>query len=211
MSTVRGPRRLHLRPGAGAAVPAADERAEERVLVRRARGGDTAAFGELARRHQDAIYRLAARMVGPDAAEDVAQAAFLRAWVGLERFAGEAAFGTWLYRIATNLCLDQVRRAARFRPLPPDEAATILADDGDPAETVVAAAEGEERRAALARALDALPHEDRLLLALRAGEGLSYEAIGEILALNPRTVGTRLYRARARLGRLMRGGAVRGE
>ncbi len=176
---------------------------DEAALVRRARAGDTEAFGDLVRRHQDVIYRLAVRMVGPDSAEDVAQGAFLKAWTGLERFRGGAAFGTWLYRIAANLCLDHLRSAARFRPLPLDGAALAVPDGYDLAEAVVADAERADQRAALAEALAALPPEDRLILALRAGEGLSYEAIGAALDLAPGTVGTRLHRARARLHRLL--------
>ena len=68
-----------------------------------------AAFGELVRRHQDRVYRLAWRFVGPDAAEDVAQQAFLKAWLGLDQFSGGSSFGTWLYRLAMNCCLDQLR------------------------------------------------------------------------------------------------------
>ncbi len=175
---------------------------DEAALVRRARAGDTEAFGDLVRRHQDVIYRLAVRMVGPDSAEDVAQGAFLKAWTGLERFRGGAAFGTWLYRIAANLCLDHLRSAARFRPLPLDDALAVP-DGYDLAEAVVADAERADQRAALAEALAALPPEDRLILALRAGEELSYEAIGAALDLAPGTVGTRLHRARARLHRLL--------
>ncbi len=129
---------------------------DERELVRRARAGDGEAFAVLVRAHGDAIYRLALRMVGPDGAEDVAQAAFLRAWQGLDGFGGGAAFGTWLYRIAINLCLDDRRRHSRFRPVPLDDLAGTLSDGYDVAETVVDAAEGEERRAAVARALAAL-------------------------------------------------------
>lgn len=104
---------------------------DESTLVRRARHGDTDAFGSLVRLYQDAIYRLALRMVGPDAAEDIAQQAFFKAWEGLDRFAGGSTFGTWLYRIAVNTCLDHLRCAGRFRSLPLDSAtATLVAAAG---------------------------------------------------------------------------------
>jgi RNA polymerase sigma-70 factor, ECF subfamily len=146
---------------------------------------------------------MALRMVGPDAAEDVAQQAFVRAWRSLDRFAGRAAFETWLYRIVMNLCFDELRRAGRYRPLPLDETTDRLIGDEDVAVVVEEAVEKRARRAALARALEELPTEDRLLLSLRTGEGLSYDRIAELVGMNPRTVGTRLFRARARLHRLV--------
>src|SRR5947208_1522576 len=180
-----------------------DSGAGERALVRRARRGDTAAFEELVRLHQDQIYRLALRMVGRDAAEDAAQQALIKAWQGLDRFDERAAFGTWLYRIAVNVCLDELRRSARFRPLPLEAVEWTLATDDEVDERVAEGEEQEERRAALAWALAELPSEDRLILSLRTGEERSYEEIGEVLGLNVRTVGTRLYRARARLHALV--------
>ena len=172
-------------------------------LVRRARRGDEAAFAGLVRLHQDQVYRLALRMVGPDAAEDVAQQAFVKAWQALDRFDERAAFGTWLYRIAINACRDELRRASRERPVPLDDVAWTLAGDDDVAETVADEDVWRRRRAALAWALARLPGDDRLILHLRTGEERSYEEIGALLGLNIRTVGTRLYRARARLHALV--------
>ncbi len=183
--------------------PAEDATWDEPELVRRAQQDDIDAFSTLVRNHQDAIYRLTTRMVGTDAAEDIAQGAFLKAWQEIGHFAGEAAFGTWLYRIATNLCLDHLRKTARFRPLPLEDLAATVPDDDDVAEMVVGAAEREELRLALKRALAELSSEDRLLLAMRIGDQLSYAEIADLLALNPSTVGTRLFRARARLHRLV--------
>ena len=175
----------------------------EADLVRHAQRGDIGAFAELVRLHQDRIYRLALRMAGPDAAEDLAQQALIKAWQGLDRFAGGAGFGTWLYRIAINQCLDHLRRSARFRPLPLDDLEWAAGGDDDIAETVVEADERDRRREALAWALEQLPSEDRLILHLRVGEERSYEEIGALLGINSRTAGTRLYRARARLHHLI--------
>ncbi len=183
--------------------PVEEAACDESALVRRAQQGDVDAFSALVRMHQDAIYRLTSRMVGVDAAEDIAQGAFLKAWQEIDHFAGEAAFGTWLYRIATNLCLDHLRKTARVRLLPLEDRAAAVPDDDDVAEMVVGAAEREERRRALKRALAELPSEDRLLLAMRVGDRLSYAEIADVLSLNPSTVGTRLYRVRARLHRLV--------
>lgn len=172
---------------------------DERDLVRRAQRGDSGAFTGLVRLHQDRIFRLALRMVGPDAAEDLAQQALIKAWRGLDRFDGASSFGTWLYRIAINACLDHQRRANRFRAVPLDDDLWPVDACDDPADQVADAAEVADRRAALAWALERLPDEDRLILHLRVGEERSYEEIGELLQINVRTVGTRLYRARGRL------------
>jgi RNA polymerase sigma-70 factor (ECF subfamily) len=172
---------------------------DDNELARRARKGDADRFTTLVRRHQDRVYRLAWRMVGPDAAEDVAQQAFLKAWLGMDQFTGASSFGTWLYRLAMNCCLDQLRATHRYRPRPLAEAEAWLASDVDVAEVIVEAFEQSERHSALAWALEQLPSDDRLLLHLRLGEGLPYERIAELLGVKPSTVGTRLFRARARL------------
>ena len=79
-------------------------------LVEAAQAGDTISFGELVRRHGPRLLALARQMVGPDAAEDVVQEAMVDAYRGLAGFAGQAAVGTWLYRIALNRCLQERRR-----------------------------------------------------------------------------------------------------
>lgn len=174
--------------------------ADDAALVGRARAGDADAFARLIEAEQDRVYALTLRMVGPDAAEDLAQRAVVKAWRNLDRFDGRAAFGTWLYRIAVNQCLDHLRHAARHRTAP---LADLPGDDEDVGAAVVLAAEGEARRAALAWATPQLAAEDRLLLHLRVAEERSYGEIAGLLGLNPRTVGTRLFRIRARLHALI--------
>jgi RNA polymerase sigma-70 factor, ECF subfamily len=101
-----------------------------------------------------------------------------------------------------NLCYDHLRRRQRFRPQPLESLELLPAAD-DPAAEVESSDLQATRRAALAWVLDQLPSEERLLLHFRLGEGRSYAAIAALLGLNPVTVGTRLYRARARLQRLV--------
>jgi RNA polymerase sigma-70 factor (ECF subfamily) len=141
----------------------------------------------------------------------VAQQAFVKAWQALDRFDERSTFGTWLYRIAINACLDELRRMSRERPVPLDDVAWTLAGDDDVAEMVAEEDALDRRRAALAWALERLPSEDRLILHLRTGEERSYEEIGALLGLNIRTVGTRLYRARARLHALVMGRLAGGD
>lgn len=121
---------------------------DDNELVRRARTGDADRFATLVRRHQDRVYRLAWRMVGPDAAEDVAQQTFLKAWLGLDQFTGASSFGTWLYRLAMNCCLDHLRHTHRFHARPLADADACLASDMDVAEVTVEALEESERSAA---------------------------------------------------------------
>jgi RNA polymerase sigma-70 factor (ECF subfamily) len=137
------------------------------------------------------VYRRALRMVGPDAAEDVAQQACLRAWLGMTTFEAKASFGTWLYRLAINSCLDHLRRERRFRPLPLEDAELLV--DLDVAEHVEAAMEQREREQALAWALDQLPTEDRLLLHLRLADNLTYAEMAQVLAVRPGTAVQRAF------------------
>jgi RNA polymerase sigma-70 factor (ECF subfamily) len=118
---------------------------------------------------------------------------------GLDQFTGGSSFGTWLYRIAMNCCLDQLRASHRFQPRPLAEADAWLASEVDVAEVIVESLDQSDRHGALVWALERLPSDDRLLLHLRLGEGLPYERIAELLGVKPATVGTRLFRARARL------------
>lgn len=165
-------------------------------LLARLRAGDPRAFEELVTTYQHRVFGVALRMLGSRAeAEEIAQEAFLRAHRAVVSFRGDARLGTWLYGIASRLCLNRLsspdRRMAR------GDAA--LADV--PATTPDAAAEVEraELDAALRTAIEELPNEQRLVLVLRDIEGLSYEEIADALALVPGTVRSRLHRARMQL------------
>lgn len=171
----------------------------ERILVDAARAGDLDAFELLVRRHQAAVYRLALRMLGSEAdAEDMAQETFVQAWRSLGRFRGHSAFGTWLFRIATNRCLNAV--AARRVTVTLDE--EQVGAGGDPSETV----QRHTRLRAMVAAMLELPAEQRAALVLRELEGLSYDEIANVLEISSSAVKGRIHRARlaliARLGGL---------
>jgi RNA polymerase sigma-70 factor, ECF subfamily len=163
--------------------------ASDRFLVGAAQAGDLHAFEALVGRHQDAVYRVALRMLGSKVdAEDAAQEALVQAWRALSTFRGESEFSTWLYRIVTNRCLKA--RAARH---PMEALPDVLIDrDSDPAEALVQS----ERLHALARAVLALPAEQRAALVLRELEGLSYEQIAQALGVTVPAVKGRIHRAR---------------
>jgi RNA polymerase sigma-70 factor, ECF subfamily len=187
--------------------------AEERELLERCRAGDTHAFRTLVERHHASALRLAFRIVRSERdAEEVAQDAFVRAWLGLREFRGDAAFTTWLYRIVVRRALDRAaqlrNRNAREADLEDaGEAAKGLgADPGSPGGNDPGEAESRARDARLlARLLDALPEAQRAAIALFYYEDLSVEEAARILEMPVGTVKTHLSRARAAL----RGGWLR--
>jgi RNA polymerase sigma-70 factor (ECF subfamily) len=125
-------------------------------------------------------------------AEEIAQETFLRAHRALPEFRGEARLHTWLYAIASRLCLNRLAAADRRLARADDALAAAPSQEPDAA----AALERAELDAALREAIAALPEDRRIVVILRDLEGLSYEEIGEALALEPGTVRSRLHRAR---------------
>lgn len=177
--------------------------ARTRELVERARGGDAAAFDALVRGHHDKIYRLARHVcaAAPAEADDVYQETFLTAFKKLKSFRGDADLGTWLYRIASNLCLMRYRRrtAEPFVPMldaPDEEGVRRPADFPDAAPQPEEAARRKELTDAVAAALAELPVDYRLVLTLRDVEGLSAEETARVLKLSVPAVKSRLHRGR---------------
>lgn len=174
-------------------------RTDDAALARLSRQGDRQAFEALVIRHQTSVYRLALRMLrSPQDAEDAAQEAFLRAYLALPGFRGDAAFKTWLYRIASNVCLDRLRRGSQ--EIPDERSATAARDaPGAAGANPLGRLLRREERRDLAGALQALPPHYRVAIVLHYVQGLSYREIAEVLEIAPRTVETRLYRAKALL------------
>ncbi|NPV69284.1 MAG: sigma-70 family RNA polymerase sigma factor [Firmicutes bacterium] len=174
-------------------------------LIAKARSGSVAAFEQLVYAYEKRVYNLALRMMGnPDDASDVAQEAFLRAYSSLREFRGDSSFSTWLYRIVSNICLDELRRRKRQRVSYLDE--PIEGEDGEMTRQVAAPAPGPEEvieeaevRELVQRGIALLPEDHRIIVVLRDLQGLSYEEISQTLGLNLGTVKSRLNRARAAL------------
>jgi RNA polymerase sigma-70 factor (ECF subfamily) len=178
--------------------PGADE--PDVALVAAARTGDRRALDALLRRHHDRVYALCRRMTGNDAdARDATQEALLAVCRGLDRFDSRSAFSTWLYRVATNACLDELRRRGR-RPVPVD---TTPSDGARPVtpRSVPSAADDVALRLDIDAALATLPEEFRAAVVLRDLCALDYGEIAEVLGIPPGTVRSRIARGRAALAR----------
>jgi RNA polymerase sigma-70 factor (ECF subfamily) len=168
-------------------------------IVARVRAGEPHLFELLMRRHNQRIYRAARAILRDDAeAEDVMQDAYVRAFAHLHEFEGRARFSTWLTRIAVHEAFARSRRGRRFSPLEsqPEETQSMpTAPRFSPEQQ----ASDAEIRAALEKAIDALPDEFRSVFVLRAVEEMSGAEAAECLGIPEDTVKTRLFRARARL------------
>ena len=185
---------------------------DEQGLVTRARAGDAEAFRSLVVRYQRKVYAVALGIVrDPDLAWDVAQEAFVRVHRHLGEFKGESAFSTWVFRIASHLAIDSVRRERTSAKDDLEEAGEAALAEGG--EGILATALGTNpQESALRRellekigeALDRLPEIHRTILVLREVEGLSYEELAERLAISKGTVMSRLFHARKKMQALLR-------
>ncbi|MEZ4519253.1 MAG: sigma-70 family RNA polymerase sigma factor [Chloroflexota bacterium] len=173
------------------------EELDEAILVARAQHSDESAYAELVRRHGTRVYNLALRLLpNPQDAEDMAQEAFVRAWLALPTFRGDAAFGTWLYRITTNLCYNRLPKLrVALQALTPEESADWPDDRPLPESRLLS----NEAKETLYAAVDALPDHYRLLIQLRHMQGLPYQEIATITGMPLGTVKTGLHRAHRRL------------
>ncbi len=179
-------------------------------LVQRARTGDRDAFRELVERYQRKIAALALGMLrNHEDALDVVQETFTKAYQNLDRFKGDAAFYTWVYRIAYNLCIDQQRRTAKDpmltldaevdgRPTHPLPAGEPLPDEP------FARARDAEIASRVRAAIGDLTPDHRAVILLRELEGLSYAEISQVLECPKGTVMSRLHYARRQLQQRLR-------
>ncbi|MFJ3841995.1 RNA polymerase sigma factor [Streptomyces sp. NPDC090054] len=174
---------------------------DDSVLAVRACEGDDDAFAVLVRRHSSRLLALARHLLGSRAdAEDAVQEAFLSAWRQLPEFHRGASFGTWMYRIVTNRCLNIARR--RPHPVPLDTVAEPAA--GDAGSSPPRAVETQAATAALVIALMELRPELRACWVLRELHDLHYDEIAHVVGASEQTVRGRLSRARRALMEAMR-------
>ena len=177
------------------------ERGIDQALVERVQQGDKQAFDVLVLKYQNKIIQLIYRYVhDPDEARDVAQEAFIKAYKAIDRFRGDSAFYTWIYRIAINTAKNHLVASSR-RPPKGD----IDAQDAEQYEGAMGLKEyatperlllKDEIQASIAKAIDELPDDLRTAIILRELEGLSYEEIAQTMECPIGTVRSRIFRAR---------------
>ncbi|MCS6860026.1 MAG: sigma-70 family RNA polymerase sigma factor [Abditibacteriales bacterium] len=182
----------------------------EQALLARCRANDLLAFEEVVHRYKNKVHNYIARMVNDaDDAEDLTQDVFVKAFISLGSFRGEASLQTWLYRIATNLCIDRARRRKRQRwdtmsldePVRDDEDDEIGRDVPDVEADPYRHLERKELRQQVRRALGRLSEKLRAVIVLYDVQGLSYEEIAQVLGCPLGTVKSRLFNARAELAK----------
>lgn len=168
-------------------------------LLARARAGESRAFEALVRGEERALYRHAARIVGPGAdAEDVVQDALLSAWRSIRSFEG-TSFRAWLFRIVTNRALDRIRARKRRPELslePADDEEVSWAEPASPGPDLADMAASREALGVVEEALGSVPAEQRAALLLRDVEGFAYEEIAFMTGVEIGTVKSRIHRAR---------------
>jgi len=170
--------------------------APDDLLIQRAKRGDSVATDTLLRLHYDSVRAVCHRIVVNKAdAEDATQHALISIVRALPGFDGRAKFSTWVYRIATNAALDEVRRIRR-RPTPTDIDATFVLPVADGTGAV-------EAQMDVAQALALLPEEYRTTMVLRHVADLDYEEIAEIQGVPVGTVRSRLARGRTQLANIL--------
>ena len=169
------------------------------TLARRCQDHAPGAFEELYRTHAPRLFGLACRIVGRVEAEDVLQEIFLTAHRKLGLYRGQSSIGTWLFRLATNQCLDHLRsRSARFAAMT-DE----LDDEPPPYGTSAGAILGVVDRIDLERALASLPTGCRVVFVLHDVEGCEHKEIAELLGISDGTSKSQLHKARMRLRQVL--------
>jgi RNA polymerase sigma-70 factor (ECF subfamily) len=179
---------------------------EDIELVERFRRGDRGAFDELVTKHYQRVCNILLHTIGASPnIEDLAQEVFIKAYYALRRYRGDSALSTWLYRIAVNVALDELRREKRRRIFTftqagehelTEESVAGFAAGGDRADVVL---EQNELYETLQAALKKIPKKHRVVFTLREIEGFSYAEIAEMVSCSIGTVKSRLFHARLKL------------
>src|SRR5437764_3359837 len=183
-------------------------RIDETLLVREAQRGNRSAFEELVRHYDHAVLRLALHLTGSEhEAQDVYQEAFLKAYKNIGRFRFECSFYTWIYRIVTNLCLDNIRK----KQVRKEDAPVVTDSEGEQFDVLAQVADGRsganperdlmrrELGGRISRALDKLTPRERMVFELKHYQGLKLRTVGEMLNTTEETAKITLFRATQKL------------
>lgn len=181
---------------------------QDNALIERVLSGDDNAFGEIVGRYQKRIFSLCFRMCNNEQDTlDLSQEVFLRVYHNLKSFKGTSSFSTWIYRIASNISIDHLRKVKKMKVI---SLTPVSADDDAPSfdlpDDTYSPEESyrkKELTEAIAAALIRLSPDHRRIIVLRDINQLSYEEIGDILELEPGTVKSRIFRARDQLRKIL--------
>lgn len=189
------------------------QKADDQVLIERAKDGDRAAFDALVVKYQDRAYKYAYRLTrNQELAGDVVADAFVRVYSALKNFRGQSAFGTWLYRIITNCYFDRKKRNKESKNTSLNDTVSVKSgeiqrqyEDEGPGPDYLAERNARERL--MNEALDEMQESQKAILVMYHVEALSYEEIAEALDMPIGTVKSRLNRARVALRDILAGHA----
>lgn len=187
----------------------AAQKERDNKLVALAQQGDREAFGQLVETYQRRVYAIAFGILrSREDAWDAAQEAFVKAYKNLDRFQGNSAFYTWLYRITYNLSIDHLRDKKRRETVDLDENRKLESALEKTGRTVPNHPDDVSQRRELTRvlheAMDKLSDKHRAIIVLREVQGLSYEEMADVLGISKGTVMSRLFHARKNLQSLLR-------
>ncbi len=182
---------------------------EEQKLIEGLKRSESKAYSELYREYAEKIGGIARSYLGVDDVEDVVQEVFIKIYKNIKKFRGDSSLSTWVYRITVNVCKDMLGKKQRRREIltnfgeqeDEDTKSNIRepVDDSMPSDELMKTLSAEE----IAKAIDSLSKEDKLLINLREIEGMSYEQIAEIMDKPVGTVKSRLHYARERLKNIL--------
>jgi len=174
----------------------------EAELIHKAQSGDVRAFEQLVEEYQQSVFNLAYRMIGNhEDASDMAQEAFIKAYFNLSKFKGNSKFSTWIYRIATNSCLDEIKKRKKTPTYSMSESieieeGEITREIEDKSSNIEENFEREEQLKMVNKAIGRLQENHRIIIIMRDVNNMSYEEIAEILKCSTGTVKSRISRAR---------------
>jgi len=173
---------------------------EEKELVRLSKEGNQEAFASLVKKYKTKVFNLAWSLTRDrETADDLAQEAFIKAYISLPKFQFKSEFGTWLYRITVNHVKDYLRKKskmskmllAKMKEIPLVQESEMMKKEKEQI--------SEQRRKLVRQGLQTIPEKYQIILSLRDIQGFSYEEITKILKISPGTVDSRLHRARKML------------
>lgn len=180
------------------------DRTQDRMLIRKAKRGDTDAFTGLIKKYQRQVYACISGLVFSHAStDDVLQDTFIKVYRNLHRFDENYPFYPWVRRIAVNTALNYLKNEARRQAVSidaPEDASVMLQAEDNPGRDV----EKKEMLEKLREAVKELPEEQRMVFVLRTQQEMSYEEIAQLLEISMGTVMSRLNRARSKLKELLK-------